>query len=42
MWDLKYGTDELIYHTEIDSQTWGTDLLPGGERWREELAVRDW
>ena len=26
MWNLKYGTSEPIYKTEIDSQTLGTDL----------------
>ena len=31
MWNLKYGTNELIYKTERDSQTWRTDLwLPKG------------
>ena len=33
MWNLKYDTNEPIYATETDSQTWGTDLwLPGGRR----------
>ena len=35
MCNLKYGTNEPIYETETDSQTWRTDLwLPrrGGER----------
>ena len=26
MWNLKYDTNELIYETETDSQTWRTDL----------------
>ena len=26
MWNLKYDTNELIYKTEIDSQTEKTDL----------------
>ena len=26
MWNLKYGTNELIYTTETDSQTLRTDL----------------
>ena len=26
MWNLKYGTNEPIYKTETDSQTWRTDL----------------
>ena len=31
MWNLKCGTNEPIYKTETDSQTWGTDLwLLGG------------
>jgi len=31
MWNLKYNTDEHIYETETDSQTWRTDLLlPSG------------
>ena len=33
MWDLKYGTDELTYETERDSQTQRTNWwLP---RWGE-------
>ena len=33
MWNLKYGTNEPIYRTEIDSQTWRIDLwLPRGRR----------
>ena len=31
MWNLKYGTNDCIYKTEIDSQTERTDLwLPKG------------
>ena len=31
VWDVKYGTNEPIYQTETDSQTWRTDLrLPKG------------
>ena len=31
MWNLKYDTNELIYKTETDSQTWKTNLsLPKG------------
>ena len=31
MWNLKYDTNELIYETETDSQTYRTDLwLPRG------------
>ena len=26
MWNLKNDTNELIYNTEIDSQTWKTNL----------------
>ena len=26
MWNLKYDTDELIYKTETDPQTYRTDL----------------
>ena len=34
MWNLKYGTDEPIYRTETDSQTWRTDVwLPRGREW---------
>lgn len=36
MWNLKYGTDELIYRTETDSWTWRTDLE---QTWRTE---REW
>ena len=31
MWNLKYGTNEPMYKTETDSQTWRIDLwLPRG------------
>ena len=31
MWNIKYGTNELIYKTETDSETQRTDLwLPRG------------
>ena len=38
MWNLKYDTNEHIYETETDSETWRTDLcLPrwggGGKDW---------
>ena len=37
MWNLKYGTDEPIYRTETEPQTWRTDLwLPRG-RGRERM-----
>ena len=32
MWNLKYGTNELIYETETDSQTQKTNFwLPKGK-----------
>ena len=32
MWNLKYDTNELIYETEIDSQSQNTNLwLPKGK-----------
>ena len=40
MWNLKYDTNEPIYETETDSQTWRTDLwLPRG---RERGREMDW
>ena len=40
MWNLKYNTNEHIYETETDSQTWRTDLwLPRG---RGEGGGKDW
>ena len=41
MWNLKYDTNELIYETETDSQTYRTDLwLPrGGGRERDGVGV---
>ena len=42
MWYLKYGTNEPIYKTEPDSQTWRTDLwLPRGREWNG-LGVWGW
>ena len=46
MWNLKYGTNELIYKTETDSQTQRTDLwLPRGrgvgEGWIGSLGLAD-
>ena len=42
MWNLKYDTIELIYKTEIDSETQKTNLwLPNGKR-RERDKVRLW
>ena len=32
MWNLKYDTDEPIYETEIDSQTYKTNVSLPGER----------
>ena len=40
MWNLKYGTSELIYETETDSQTQRTDLqLPRGRQEGVGLTV---
>ena len=46
MWNLKYGTYELIYKTETDSQTWeqtcGCQKGEGvGEGWIESLGLAD-
>ena len=42
MWNLKYGTNEPVYKTEADSQTYRTDLwLPRG-RGREWDGLRVW
>ena len=45
-WNLKYGTNEPIYKTETDSQTWRTDLwLPRGREegvgWTGSLGLVD-
>ena len=35
MWDLNYGTNKLIYKTDIDSQTWKTNVVTkkkGGDK----------
>ena len=41
MWNLKYGTNELLYEIEIDSQTQETNLrLPKGRVWGK-LGVWD-
>ena len=38
MWNLKDGTNDLIYRTETDSQTWGADMWwPRGRRREWEL-----
>ena len=45
MWDLKYGTNEPVYKTEIDSQTRRIDLLlpkGSGGKERDGLGIRDW
>ena len=43
MWNLKQGTDEPIYKTETDSQTWNSDLQSegggGGEGWTGALGL---
>ena len=31
-WNLKHDTNELIYKTEADSQTWKTNLQPPKEK----------
>ena len=46
MWTLKYGTNEPVYRTETDSQTWRADVwLPrgNGERagWMGSLGLVD-
>ena len=44
IWNLKYDTNEHIYETETDSQTWRTDLwLPrwGWEWGKDGLGVWD-
>ena len=46
MWNLKYDTNEPIYRTETDSQTWRTDLwLPRGSGegvgWTESVGLVD-
>ena len=45
MCDLKYGTNELIYKTEANSQAQRTDWLPrgrrGGEGWTGSLGLAD-
>ena len=40
MWNLKYGTNEPIYKTETDSQTWRTNLWLPKEAGRG--SGRDW
>ena len=44
--DIKYDTNELVYETETDPQTWRTDLwLPRGqgveEGWIRSLGSAD-
>ena len=44
MWNLKKGTNELIYKTEIESQMYKTNLwLPGeglgGMIWENGIAI---
>ena len=45
MWNLNYGTNELIYEAETDSQTYRTNMwLPEGavwERWTGSLGLAD-
>ena len=43
MWNLKNGTNELIYKTEIESQIQKTNMVPREEK--EEGAIlgdQDW
>ena len=51
MWNLKYGTDEPIYRTETDSQTWTSYLWflrgeeegvgwTGSSGWMQTVAFR--
>ena len=40
MWNLKYGTNELIYKTETDSLTWRTNRLVAKGKGAEE--GKDW
>ena len=43
MWNLKYDTNESIYKTETDSQTWRSDLwLPRGEKGKERDGLGVW
>ena len=44
MWNLNYDTNELIYKTEIGSQTQGTDLCfprMGRDGWSGSLGLAD-
>ena len=43
MWNVKNDTNELIYKTETDSQTWKTNLwLPKGKGMRrDKLGIWD-
>ena len=36
VWNRKYGTDEPVYRTETDSQTWRTDM------WLPRGRAREW
>ena len=39
LWNLKHNTDELVYKTETDSQTWRTDCgCRRGLDWEPRLA----
>ena len=42
MWNVKYGTNELIYERKTDSQTQRTDLLLPRERGVERGGLRVW
>ena len=42
MWNLKNGTDELIYKAETVLQRWKTNLwLPKGKEERDKVGVWD-
>ena len=43
MWNLKYGTDEPVYKTETDSQTWsaGVAAKGAGVGWTGSLGFVD-
>ena len=43
VWNLKNNTNEYIYKTETDSQTYKTNMVIKGERWagRDKLGTWD-
>ena len=42
MWNLKYDTNELIYETEIDSNTYTMDLWSPKKRERGRVRLGVW